>query len=84
MSALKFLSVEDLYAKGIGFSRQHRHRLIHDGKFPTPVKIGAATNAFVETEIDEWIAQKIAERDARKATRDATTITDEKKKTQPP
>jgi prophage regulatory protein len=65
MSALKFLSAHDLCAKGITFSRQHRHRLIRDGKFPVPVKIGDATNGFFEAEIDDWIAAKIAERDAR-------------------
>ena len=65
MSPTKFLSTQDLTDKGITFSRQHRHRLIREGKFPVPVKIGEATNGFIESEIDAWIKAKIAERDAR-------------------
>jgi prophage regulatory protein len=65
MSPVKLLSTQDLSNKGINFSRQHRHRLIREGKFPAPVKIGDATNGFIEAEIDAWIEAKIAERNAR-------------------
>jgi prophage regulatory protein len=65
MSPVKILSTQDLSDKGIKFSRQHRHRLIREGRFPVPVKIGDATNGFIEAEIDAWIEAKIAERDAR-------------------
>jgi prophage regulatory protein len=67
MNDVTFLRFPELARKGIPFSRQHIHRLIAAGKFPRPVKIGAATNGFVETEIDEWCAAKIAARDARVA-----------------
>jgi predicted DNA-binding transcriptional regulator AlpA len=33
------------------------------GRFPRPVNIGEATLGFVESEIDEWAEQRIAERD---------------------
>jgi prophage regulatory protein len=64
---LKFLRFSELSARGIPFSRQHIHRLIAAGKFPKPVKIGVATNGFVETEIDIWCAEKIAARDSTTA-----------------
>ena len=64
---VKFLRFRELAARGIPFSRQHIHRLIAAGKFPKPVKIGAATNGFVESEIDAWCAEKIAARDSATA-----------------
>jgi predicted DNA-binding transcriptional regulator AlpA len=38
--SVRMLSDPDLRKKGIQFSRQHRHRLIAEGKFPAPVKLG--------------------------------------------
>jgi predicted DNA-binding transcriptional regulator AlpA len=35
--------------------------------FPKPVKIGNK-NAWIESEIDEWIAERVRERDAASAT----------------
>ncbi len=37
------------------------YKLIAQGRFPKPVKIGSRSIAFVESEIDEWINQRIAE-----------------------
>jgi prophage regulatory protein len=61
---IKFLRFPELAARGIPFSRQHIQRLIAAGKFPKPVKLGAATNGFLEKEIDAWCAEKIAIRGA--------------------
>ncbi|ALE23013.1 MULTISPECIES: helix-turn-helix transcriptional regulator [Proteus] len=44
-----------------GFSKPYLYKLISDDKFPKQVKIGARSIAFVESEVDEWIANKIAE-----------------------
>jgi prophage regulatory protein len=60
---MRLLSPEDLKSKGIDFDRTHLHELIRVGKFPKPVKIGLRRNAWVESEIDAWILQLIAERD---------------------
>ncbi|WP_063942704.1 helix-turn-helix transcriptional regulator [Enterobacter bugandensis] len=40
------------------------YRLISQGQFPRPVKVGARAVAFVESEVDEWISRRIEERDA--------------------
>jgi prophage regulatory protein len=61
---MRILDLSDLRDRGIKFSRQHIHRLVAAGKFPGPVKIGAATNGWVEAEIDAYLANCIAERDA--------------------
>ena len=65
---MKLLSEEDLYEKGIRYSRSHRHRLIKAGLFPRPVKRAPGSrNAWVDTEMDDYIARLIAERDAERA-----------------
>ncbi len=55
---------DDLKSKGIKFSKAQRNRLIRGGKFPRPVRIGQRTNVWLESEVDAWLAEKIAERDA--------------------
>lgn len=44
-----------------GYSRAWIYKLIAQGRFPPSVKIGFRSIAFVESEIDEWIDQRIAE-----------------------
>ncbi|MDF7784121.1 AlpA family transcriptional regulator [Pantoea stewartii] len=44
-----------------GYSRAWIYKLISQGRFPQSVKIGSRSIAFVESEIDEWINQRIAE-----------------------
>ena len=47
-----------------GYSTSTLYEEIATGKFPRPVKIGSRAVAWVESEIDEWIQQRIAERDS--------------------
>ncbi|MFS6817471.1 helix-turn-helix transcriptional regulator [Citrobacter meridianamericanus] len=42
-----------------GYGKAWIYRLINEGLFPQPVKIGARAIAFVESEVDEWIASAI-------------------------
>ncbi|EAV3930948.1 AlpA family transcriptional regulator [Salmonella enterica] len=42
-----------------GFGRAWIYRLISEGRFPAPVKIGVRAVAFVESEVDEWIQSVI-------------------------
>ncbi|MBP2835699.1 MULTISPECIES: helix-turn-helix transcriptional regulator [Dickeya] len=44
-----------------GYSKAWLYRLISQDRFPQPVKIGSRSIAFVESEIDDWINQRIAE-----------------------
>ncbi|WP_050446079.1 AlpA family transcriptional regulator [Escherichia coli] len=37
------------------------YRLIKEQRFPQSVKIGSRSIAFIESEIEEWINQRIAE-----------------------
>lgn len=44
-----------------GYGKAWIYKLINAGKFPQSVKIGTRSIAFIESEVDEWIASKIAE-----------------------
>ncbi|MEM6415536.1 MAG: AlpA family phage regulatory protein [Pseudomonadota bacterium] len=44
-------------------SRSAIYRALVAGHFPRPVKINSHRNAWVEAEIDQWIASQIASRD---------------------
>jgi prophage regulatory protein len=49
--------------KGIPYSPQWICKLVRDGLFPKPVKLGlGGRNGWIEEEIDNWIASKAAER----------------------
>jgi len=51
----------------IGASKSAVYRWIHAGKFPAPIRIGDRTSAWEARAIDRWIADRIAERDAKAA-----------------
>ncbi|EGY6543077.1 AlpA family transcriptional regulator [Escherichia coli] len=44
-----------------GYSKAWIYRLIKERRFPQSVKIGSRSIAFIESEIEEWINQRIAE-----------------------
>ena len=62
---LRYLDLKPL--KGITFSRQHIRRLQKALKFPLSVSFGDNTEVFLEHEVDQWVADRIAERDAKAA-----------------
>ena len=61
--AERLIPYEALKGKCIPYSKPHLWRLERAGKFPKRVPIGAGRYAYIEAEVDEYIAQKIAERD---------------------
>ena len=44
-----------------GYSKAWIYRLMAEQRFPSSIKIGSRAIAFIESEIDEWIDQRIAE-----------------------
>jgi len=50
--------------KGVPFSKTSLHRLMNADEFPRPIKIGANRVAWLESEIDAWIAERSKARDA--------------------
>lgn len=63
--APRLIDYEGLRAKGITLSRVQLWRNERDGKFPKRVRMSAARHAWVESEIDDFIAARIAARDAK-------------------
>ena len=61
---MKVLDFEGLRERGIRFHRVHIYRLIKQGRFPRPIKIGGNTTVWPEHEIDQYIKTCIARRDA--------------------
>ena len=52
-------------ANAIGYHAGHLMRLVREGKFPRPIKMGDSDNSsvrFVAEEVEAWISEKIAAR----------------------
>jgi prophage regulatory protein len=62
MSAQTLIPYEALADKGIPLCRSQLWRLEKTGKFPKRVAVSAARHAWVESEIDKWIVDRIAAR----------------------
>lgn len=58
----RFLRYSDLRERGIRWSRKHIHDLEREAKFPKRVRIGENSIAWIESEIDGYIAERIAAR----------------------
>lgn len=50
-----------------GMSRSGIYNLVAVGKFPKPVKLGERAAAWIASEVDAWIAERIAARDEARA-----------------
>ena len=61
--AQRLIAYETLKDRCITYSKPHLWRLERADKFPKRVPIGAGRYAYVEAEVDEWIAARIAARD---------------------
>ena len=48
-------------------SRSHLYSLIADGIFPKQVRLGSRAVGWLESEVDSFIAARVAERDAAAA-----------------
>ena len=60
---MRVLDHEALREKGIRFSNVQLWRKVREGSFPRPIKLGANRNAWIEKEVDDWLASLMAKRD---------------------
>ena len=58
----RFISVAEVLDR-IGLSRTHLYRKIKDDSFPRPVPLGPRKVAFLESEITEWMTERLNARD---------------------
>lgn len=54
----KFLRLAEVRNR-VPYSRSTIYQLIAHGKFPKPISLGARAVAWIESDIDEWIAARI-------------------------
>ncbi len=47
-----------------GRSRSRIYADVQAGKFPKPINIGPRAIGWIQSEVDDWIAARIAEREA--------------------
>lgn len=45
-------------------SRSSIYEMMATGTFPKPVKLNLRANGWLETEISDWVSQRVAEREA--------------------
>jgi prophage regulatory protein len=62
--AHRLIPFDTLRAKGITYSKTQLWRLEKRGQFPRRVPIGPGRHGWVESEIDQFIADRIAARNA--------------------
>lgn len=60
---IRILFFGELKPKGVPFTRQHIDRLEKAGRFPRHIKVGKNTNGWIESEVDQYIINRIKERD---------------------
>lgn len=58
----------------VGSSKSWIYSLIKSGDFPRPVSLGTRKVAWLESEIDEWIQQRVTERNKMTDTRRASAM----------
>jgi prophage regulatory protein len=63
----RLLDYQALKERGIPWTRVHLGRLEAAGKFPQHIDVGDNSIAWFEDEIDDFLEQKAAARDQRKA-----------------
>lgn len=58
---VRFLRLPEVISQ-CGLSRSTLYDAIKQGRFPAPVPLGAKSVAWLSTEIDHWMAERIAAR----------------------
>ena len=61
---LRVIRAKELKAK-VGYSPMTVWRLERDGRFPKRIQLGDNAVGWIEHEIDSWIAERMAEREAK-------------------
>jgi prophage regulatory protein len=60
---VRLLDFKDLkLQKGIPYTRRHLQRKVAAGEFPRPVSLSTHRIAWVEQEIDQWLADRLTAR----------------------
>lgn len=58
---MRFIRVREAVAR-TGLSKSSIYDLMAQGRFPQTIRLGGRSVAFVEAEIDTWMAERVAAR----------------------
>lgn len=64
LPTMRFIRVRETIQK-TGLSKSSIYDLMAQGQFPQTVRLGGRSVAFVESEVDTWMAERIAARHAK-------------------
>ncbi len=64
LPTMRFIRVREAIQK-TGLSKSSIYDLMAQGQFPQTVRLGGRSVAFVEGEVDTWMAERIAARHAK-------------------
>lgn len=59
---MRYIDIKEVMHK-VGMSRVWIYTKISEGNFPKPIKLGSNCSRWVESEVDEWMEARAAERD---------------------
>jgi prophage regulatory protein len=60
---MRLLTFPQVKAKGIPWCRDHLRRKANAGEFPAPIALSDSRIAWLESEVDDWITARAAERE---------------------
>lgn len=55
---MRTLRLPQVEAK-VGLKRSTIYAMAKQGEFPSPVKLGARASAWIESQVDDWLKQKL-------------------------
>ena len=61
-NSMRLIKLKEVMAK-TSLGHSSIYKFISEGTFPKQVSLGAKSVAWVESEVDDWIMEKIGERD---------------------
>ena len=64
---MRILTYDQLKAKGVPYCRVQLRRKVKAGEFPAPISLSDRRIAWIEAEIDAWIAERAALRETKAA-----------------
>ncbi len=61
---MRIIRLKDVMAT-TGLGRSSIYKYVQEGAFPKPVRLGGRSTGWVEDEVEEWVIEKIAQRDEK-------------------
>jgi prophage regulatory protein len=58
MTENRFIRMSDLRSK-VGLSKSQIYKLIQQGDFPKPIKLGDKIAVWTNSEVEEWMSAKV-------------------------